>query len=217
MMGAGLSCTADGLDIQALQAMNSGNAFRSNGSQEEVAKLHFELVALAFACNANRVATLQAGDGTDGTQYTIDGVRMERFHHISHRINSDGSSGDPIPNAVDKHIQIDRLRMGTFKYLLDRWSEYSTATGSLLDNAFVYWTSHVANGPSHSFSNLPVVIAGSAGGFLKQGQYVSAGSVTNNRLLNTLITANGVRRNGAPVEDFGGSGLSGGLISEMLV
>lgn len=216
MTDLGLSCSAAGLDVSALEAMNSGNAFRRDGNQEEVVKLHADLVALTFACNLNRVATLQAGDGTDGTRYVIDGQTFERFHHISHRINGDGSSGDPIPNAVDKHVVIDRLRMETFKYLLDRWSEYSTAAGSLLDNAFVYWTSHVANGPSHSFSNLPVIIAGSAGGFLKQGQYVDARGVTSNRLLNTLITANGVRRNGSPVEDFGSGGLTGGLISEML-
>lgn len=217
MTGMGLSCSADGIDVSALEAMNSGNAFRRDGNQDEVAKLQMELVALTFACNANRVATLQAGDGTDATRYVIDGETYERFHYISHRITSDGTSGDPIPNAVEKHTRIDRLRMETFKYMLDRWSEYSTATGSLLDNAFAYWTSHVANGPSHSFSNIPVIIAGNAGGFLKQGQYVNAGNnVGSNRLLNTLITANGVRRDGGPVEDFGGSDLTGGLVDEML-
>ena len=34
-------------------------------------KLHLELVALAFACNFNRVATLQHGDGTDATKYNV--------------------------------------------------------------------------------------------------------------------------------------------------
>jgi hypothetical protein len=74
------------------------------------------------------------------------------------------------------------------------------------------WTSHVAVGPSHSFSNLPIIIAGSAGGYLKQGQYVNAGSnVTNNKLHNTLATAMGL-----PTSDFGGSGLSGGTIAAMI-
>jgi hypothetical protein len=59
-------------------------------------------------------------------------------------------------------------------------------------------------------------VAGKAGGFLKTGQYIDAGNANNHRLLNTLITANGVRRNGAPVEDFGDSSLAGGLIDGML-
>jgi hypothetical protein len=61
-----------------------------------------------------------------------------------------------------------------------------------------------------------VIIAGSAGGFLRQGQYIDAGGVGNNRLLNTLITANGVRRNGGPVEDFGDPSLEGGLIDALV-
>ncbi len=188
----GASCTEAGLNLSALEAMNTGNAFRQNGQIEEVAKLHIELVALTFACNANRVATLQIGDGTDGTRYTLDGQTVERFHWISHRIASDGSTGTAIPQALEWHIAIDRIRMNTFKHLFDVWSQYQTPGGPLLDNAFAMWTSHVAVGPSHSFSNLPILIAGNAGGFLKQGQYVDAGNANNGKLLNTLIAAAGL-------------------------
>ncbi len=216
MMQMGLECSADGLDVQAIQAMNTGQAFRQNGAAEDVAKLQMELVAFAFSCNATRVATLQVGDGTDATRYTIDGQLLERFHWISHRIQSDGTSGAAIPGAVDQHAAIDRLRIESFKYLLDKWEQYSTPNGPLLDNAFALWTSHVAVGPSHSFNNLPIIIAGSAGGYLKQGQFVNAGSVGNNKLHNTLLTAVGCTDNGGPYESFGGSGLSGGQISAML-
>jgi len=216
MMGMGLECSDDGLDVEAIEAMNSGQAFRQNGKAEDVSKLQMELVALAFACNATRVATLQVGDGTDATRYTIDGQMLERFHYISHRIMSDGSSGTAIPDAVNQHAKIDRLRMETLKFMLDKWAQYSTPNGPLLDNAFALWTTHVAEGPSHSFSNLPIIIAGSAGGYLKQGEYVNAGNVGNNKLHNTLLTAVGCTNNGAPYENFGGSGLDGGQIDAMI-
>jgi hypothetical protein len=215
MMGMGLQCTEDGLDTQAIEAMNSGNAFRQNGKIEEVAKLHMELVAFAFACNATRVATMQVGDGTDATRYTIDGQQYERFHYISHRIMSDGTSGTPIEGAVDMHAKIDRVRIGSFKHLIEKWEQYSTPNGPLLDNAFALWTSHVAIG-NHSFNNLPYIIAGSPGGYLKQGQYVDAGGVTNNKLMNTLLTAVGCTNNGAPFENFGDSSLSGGQIDALI-
>ena len=216
MQAMGLSCSEDGLDAQAIEALSTGRAFRQDGSIEQVAKLQIDLATFAFACNATRVATLQVGDGTDHTRYTINGQVVERFHWISHRQTSDGNDGERIANAVEWHIAIDRIRMETFKYLLDRWSGISTGTGTLLDSAFALWTNHVAVGPSHSFNNLPVIVAGKAGGFLKTGQYIDAGNVTNNRLLNTLITANGVRRAGAPVSDFGDPSLAGGLIDGML-
>jgi hypothetical protein len=216
MMAMGLQCSADGLDIQAINAMNTNKAFSQNGVIEDVAKLQMALVAFAFACNATRVATLQIGDGTDETNYTIDGVKIERFHWVSHRVQSDQSTGAPIPEALTWHTAIDRLRMSTLKYMLDKWATYSTPNGPLLDNAFALWTNHVAQGPSHSFKNLPMIIAGSAGGYLKQGQYIDAGGATNNKLLNTLITAAGGRKNGGPVDNFGGADLAGGLIPGML-
>jgi hypothetical protein len=215
MTGMGLECSPDRLSVQALEAMNSGDAFRRNGMIEDVAKLQMELVALAFSCNMSRVATLQVGDGTDGTRYTLNGQTVERFHWISHRIQSDGSEGAAIPQAVEWHTAIDRIRMETFKHLLDTWSQYPGPNGTLLDSAFAMWTSHVATGPEHGFNNLPILIAGSAGGYLRQGQYIDAGGVTNNRLLNTLITAV-VRQNGGSVENFGGDGLTGGFVSGML-
>lgn len=185
------ACTDGRLDVAAIEALRSGDAFRRDGQIEEVAKLHMELVALAFACNATRVATLQIGDGTDGTHYTIDGQRVERFHWISHRVESDGGSGTPIPQALEWHASIDRIRMSTFRHLLERWSTYSTESGPLLDHAFAMWTNQLATGPSHSFRNLPVVIAGRAGGALRQAQYVDAGGATNDRLLNALLQAAG--------------------------
>jgi hypothetical protein len=163
------------------------------------------------------VATLQVGDGTDNTRYTVNGERVERFHWISHRQTSDGNNGDPIPNAVEWHTAIDRIRMETFKYLLDKWSGISLGNGTLLDNAFALWTSHVSIGPSHGANNLPIIVAGKAGGFLRTGQYIDAGNVNNNLLLNTLINANGVRKpDGSLVDDFGDPSLSGGVIDAML-
>ena len=64
------------------------------------------------------------------------------------------------------------------------------------------WTNSFSDGLMHSFVNVPHIIWGSAGGYLKQAQHVDAGDVGNNRLLNTLITA-AIRDTGTTVEDFG--------------
>ena len=185
------ACTDGRLDMETMEALRSGLAFRQDGQIEVVAKLQMELVALAFACNATRVATLQIGDGTDSTHYTIDGQRVERFHWISHRVESDGSTGAVIPQALEWHAAIDRIRIETFRHLLDRWSLYSTGSGPLLDHAFAMWTNQLATGPSHSFYNLPIIIAGRGGGALRQGQYIDAGGATNDRVLNALLRAAG--------------------------
>jgi hypothetical protein len=179
------ACGTDGLATSQYEMLKSGLAFKTNGMIEDVAKLHLELVALAFACNFNRVATLQHGDGTDATKYNVPsnaGLGWP-FHHLSHRVQSDAATGMN-PTAEQAHAEIDVLRMQTLLHGLDAFK-----ARDLFDKSFIMWTNHVADGPSHSFKNVPHIIAGDAGGYLKQGQFVDTGNVTNNKLFNTLITA----------------------------
>ncbi|WP_437643411.1 DUF1552 domain-containing protein [Sorangium sp. So ce362] len=206
----GGACTQAGLATSELEALKSGFAFKTNGMIEDVAKLHLELVALAFACNFNRVATLQHGDGTDQTKYAVPanaGLGWP-FHHISHRVQSDAASGSN-PTAEQAHAEIDVLRMQTLLHGLDQFK----ARG-LFDKSIIMWTNHVADGPSHSFRNVPTIIAGNGGGYLKQAEFIDAGNVTNNRLFNGLIAA-AVRDKTEWTENFG-EGQGSGPIDGML-
>ncbi|MEL6348556.1 MAG: DUF1552 domain-containing protein [Myxococcota bacterium] len=184
-----------------------------NDNRITVAKLHMDLVAIAFACDMVRAATLQVGDGNDNTEYTIDGERLPRFHHISHRIHSDGGSGAAIEGADVLHHRIDRMHAQLFNHFLSRLDE-----AGILDQGIAVCTNDLGAGVSHTYRNIPWVIAGSADGFLKGGQYIDlGGDVTHNKLLSTLATAVGVRKdNGDWVDDFGDSSLETGLIEEII-
>jgi hypothetical protein len=156
----------------------------------------------AFACNYNRVATLQHGDGTDATKYDVPsnaGLGWP-FHHLSHRVESDSQTGMN-STAEQAHAEIDVLRMKTLLHGLDAFS----ARG-LFDKSVILWTNHVADGPSHSFKNVPHIVAGDGGGYLKQGAFVDAGNVTNNKLFNTLIAAATRDKNMEPPNFGRGSG-----------
>jgi hypothetical protein len=206
----GSACSESGLATSQLQALSSGFAFKSE-MMEDLVKLHLELVALAFACNFNRVATLQHGDGTDGTIYPVPSnteLGGWSFHQISHRIKSDSATGTD-PTAELAHAEIDVLRLRTLLHGLDHFK----ARG-LLDKSFIMWTSNIADGPSHSFKNVPHIIAGSGGGYLKPGAYVDAGGVTNNKLLNALINA-AIRDKMPWTENFG-QGDGTGELTEIL-
>jgi hypothetical protein len=211
----GMSCELADSEVMVLQDISGAAA--DNGNRVVVTRLMMDLIALAFSCDANRVATLQIGSGNDTTRYTIDGQLQNTFHRISHRVDSDGSNGDPIPNADLLHHKIDRLMAQSFKHLLDRLSSYTGPSGErLLDDTMALWTNDLATG-GHTRMNIPQVIAGKAGGALKTGQYISAGGVTHNKLLNTLITAAGVRKDdGSPWDDFGDDSLEKGIIAAML-
>jgi hypothetical protein len=154
---------------------------------------------------------LQIGDGNDATEYTVDGQRLPSFHQVSHRIYGDGDEGDPIVGAVDMHHGIDRLFLQQFDHLLTRLEGYG-----LLDQSIAVHTNDLGT-PTHGYRDIPWVIVGGGGGFLKQGQFVDVGGVTHNQLLSTLINAAGLRNgSGGYVDDFGDASLASGVLSELI-
>lgn len=201
-------------EVAAIEAM--AEFAQDNDNVEVVARMQADLAALAFACELTHAATLQVGDGNDGTEYTVDGQKLPNFHMVSHRIYAHGSDGDPIEGADLMHHQIDRIHARIFKHLLDRLAEYSVSTGErLLDHTAALWTNDLAN-RYHSYNNIPQVLAGSCGGYLTTGRYVDAGDVTHNRMLNTLLNAVGCTKDdGSPVDDFGDPSLDRGEIETM--
>ncbi|MCP4806009.1 MAG: DUF1552 domain-containing protein [Proteobacteria bacterium] len=183
-----------------------------NDNRITFAKMHMDLIALAFACDYARTGTLQIGDGNDGTEYTIDGQRLPSFHWISHRIYSDGDEGEAIEGAFDMHVAIDRLMLETFTHLLTRLDEHG-----LTDDSIAVWLNDLGAGVSHRYTDVPWILVGGAAGALRTGQFVDAGGVTHDRLLNTVLTAAGVEgANGGAYTDFGADGLEGGVLDELL-
>lgn len=211
-----MSCQlADG-EVMAMETISQ--AAEDNANRIAVAEMHMNLIAFAFACNLNRTATLQIGTGNDSTRYYVDGTLQNTFHRISHRIDGDGSDGPPIPDADLLHHEIDRIFARMFRHLIERLEMYpGPGGGTLLDDSFALWTNDLSNGPPHSYNNIPQIIAGSAGGFLRTGQYIDAGGVTHNMFLNTLLSAAGLRNatNGY-YDSFGDISLDRGVIPEMI-
>ena len=192
------SCAWGGLEVSKLDALKEFN-FTNKGMIEDVARLQMSLVALAFACNYNRTATLQWGGGTDHTIYPVpanEELGNWPLQYICHRTQSDSAAGNN-PLAARAHAEIDVVRMQTLAAGLDHFK----ARG-LQDKSFVYWTNAIADCPSDSFMNVPTILWGDGGGHLKQAAYVDAGNTTNSPLLNALITA-ATQDTGETTENFG--------------
>jgi hypothetical protein len=183
---------------------------------DQVIQTHMDVIAMAMACGKSHAATLCIGNGNDQTQYIIDGVKFERYHHISHRVRSDGSDGAEIPDAEELHHKIDKKFATYFKYLLDKLSSFTTPTGTLLDDGATVWFNDLADGPPHGSTNLPWVVAGGAGGKLKTGQYIR-GNFTVNKIHNSIGTALGLTNAaGQPLDDFGAEDYEKGRIDAMM-
>jgi hypothetical protein len=169
----------------------------ANENHETIQTLHMDLMTFAISSGYTRVAVLQVGDREDDHVYTINGTSVQ-FHTASHRT---------LPNSYTLCQAIDRIQINHFKYLLDQLSAISTPTGPLLDQGVAVNTNQLSTGPDHGFRPLPFLMSGTAGGFLKKGQYVDAGTASTAQMLNTLAKAVGV------TTSMGGQT---GVISQML-
>ncbi|HTV17458.1 MAG TPA: DUF1552 domain-containing protein, partial [Polyangiaceae bacterium] len=191
------------------------------------ARLYMDIAALAVACGHTRAVTIQVGSGNDGSTRYHDpstGLAMEgNFHFISHRRLSHNSEGTILPHSDLLHHAIDVQFAETFRYLLEKLQQQQVPTGSLLDAGMTIWFNDLGNGPAHSAKNCPWIIAGSAGGVLKQGQFIrisngDESAVNHARLLNTIGSAAGLRKlNGDWIDDFGDPSLERAPLGELLV
>jgi hypothetical protein len=212
-----MACELGGADVDAMREIDE--AAYDNGNRVRVAEMFMDIAAFVFACDLNRSVLVQMGNKTsDGTRYTIDGELQNSFHKISHRIDSDGAEGEPIPNADLIHHKIDRLMAGVFRHLLDRLSMHAGPSGgTLLDDCVCAWTNELSSGPPHGTTNVPWILAGSGGGFLRTGQFVDLGGVTHNKLLNTILSAHGLRNDsGGYFDSFGDESLERGVIDGII-
>jgi hypothetical protein len=122
---------------------------------------------------------------------------------------------------------IDLWHQTKYARLLQKLDSYVEGGGrTVLDNSVIMYSNELSNGRAHSFMNLPYILAGSAGGYFKQGENIRLGATQNpdgdddiaphNKLLNTIINSMGVQSDwfGAP-EDPERS-LKGGVYDELL-
>lgn len=176
---------------------------------EKLIELHMRLMVFGIASGFTRVALLKVGDREDDHQFTIDGKKFV-YHTASHRA---------VVNGASLCSLVDFVHMRHFKGLLDQMAAIQSAAGTtLLDAGLTVWTNQVANG-SHSFVNVPWILAGSAGGLLRTGQFmdVTDRKYKTNRMLNTLINAAGVRKaDKSLVDDFGDVSLTKGVVDEVM-
>jgi hypothetical protein len=206
--------TTSGVDTAGMQAV--AGAPTSDANMVKVVNFQLDLIAFAFATDRVRTATLQVGGCNDHTRYTVNGVLYDPYHFISHRVQSDGGSGTAIADAVNKHHEIDKIHAGFFMHLLDRLSAVMMPEGgTLLDSSVNLWVNSVSDGPPHSGNNIPHVLAGNAGGFLKTGQHLKLTGYTS-KVLNTIISAAGVRKaDGSLIDNFNDPSGTG-VISELV-
>ncbi|WP_437644845.1 DUF1552 domain-containing protein [Sorangium sp. So ce362] len=175
------ACTAEaaaalGVTDAALTAAGypaRGGGF--GGNSETVYTLGSEmmirLIALTMMCDNNRSIVLQ---WPGFVTFKWDGISHTHDHHgLSHRNGSAATGGQCVSGVLEQIHEIDRWYAGRYAKLVKTIDSIEEGGGTMLDNSAVMWLPELADGNAHNTNNLPIVIAGGAGGYLKQGVAVN--------------------------------------------
>ena len=141
-----------------------------------------DLLALALACDLTRVFTIQFTGSVGATVFWQVGTSRGQ-HALSH----DGEA----TKEVTERITV--FAMEQLALLLERLRDTPDGAGHLLDSLALLATSDHSDGAAHSVDDFPIVVAGRAGGALTHpGVHYASPQEHTNRVLLTLLRANGV-------------------------
>jgi hypothetical protein len=169
----------------------------------EHVRLMLDMIALAFQTDSTRICTFMFGNAVSNTNFSfLDGV-SGGHHSLSHHERKE-------ENLV-QYQRIAQWHVEQYAYLIGRLLEMKEGESTVLDNSMILFGSGLRDGNSHSPRNLPLVIAGSAGGRLRTGQHLV--NPTNTPLANLYVAM--LKAFGTPVDAFADSTecLPGALVS----
>ena len=129
---------------------------------EEVARAMSDLLVAAFRCDLTRVASFQQSGSVCQSIYWMTGATLDN-HSITHEASA--ASQQLVHEAI-------LINMQAFAYFLEALMNESEGAGTMLDNTVVLLGSDVAEGLSHSSYDMPVIVAGRAGGRLVSGRHI---------------------------------------------
>ncbi len=202
----------------------------------EIARMHIELIAMAMACDISRIFVLQilssytnvgGGDvdlpwcganiGRDAQSGYVDGAGnpVLALHQYHHARNENGAHR----YARDVYTRINRTYASLFADLLKKLDAAPDGAGTLLDNSMSVLGSEYGgtdfDGNAHAPTDLPFLVAGGAGGFLKTNQMLDVQGRSHTQLHGSIFEYFGIDDgSGEKTTDFGtrNRGLSFGTL-----
>ncbi|MFN9891906.1 MAG: DUF1552 domain-containing protein [Acidobacteriota bacterium] len=160
-------------------------------SYREYVKLMFDLQTIAFQSDLTRVSTMMLGREGSVRVYPEIGV-PDPHHPLTHHRNNE--------DFIEKVTKINEHHVELFSYFVERLKSIPDGDGTLLDHSTILYGGAISDGNQHSNHNLPLVMAGRAGG-LRGGRHVEAEAKTPAANLFVDI----LNRSGVEVESFGDS------------
>lgn len=156
--------TAEGLGLTSQSVQGGGFGLTDAG-----ADLMLNLAVLTAICDMNRVIFMKF----PGTHVFSFLDLTGDSHGLSHRTGDAEMGGACVNNVLDMIHTIDDWYAQKFAHLVGQLDSFEEADGTVLDNSATVWFQEDSDGNAHNLNNLPILQAGSCGGYFKVGQAVN--------------------------------------------
>ena len=125
-----------------------------------------DLISMAYACDLTRVMSFFYNDEHS---HVLFPDATEGHHLLTHNEPGD----QPMVNAITKYIMAD------LAYFIEKMKSVQEGDGTLLDNSLFLATSGVSDGRTHRIDEFPIILAGNAGGRIKNNMHYRSTSKAN--------------------------------------
>ncbi|MGI9474839.1 MAG: DUF1552 domain-containing protein [Rubripirellula sp.] len=140
---------------------------RPSGVPRELSKhaeLMLDMVTLALQTDSTRILSFMFTNAGSNRSYPEIGV-SEGHHELSHHGKSE--------HKQENIAKINRYQIDRFAYLLQRLGSVLENNGkTLLENSMLVYGSGISDGDRHNHDDLPILLAGNAGGRVRTGQHI---------------------------------------------
>ena len=152
-------------------------------SYQEHIRLMGDMMILAFQTDVTRVSTFMLANAGSNRSYRPIGVN-EGHHSLSHHQND--------RDKLEKISKINTFHVEQLSYMLQKMKSIPEGDGSLLDHCMIVYGSGISDGNRHNNENLPIVLAGRGGGWIRPGRHIQySGDTPLNNLFVTMLNQAG--------------------------
>jgi hypothetical protein len=165
--------------VRALNAISctppTFNRTTTDRDAERVGPIMVDIALAALRCGLTNVATVEVSDIITSWLPQPWGP-LDLGHTLHHLARDVGATG---PYAAKRQQWLDEMQlnrqwcMGLFRRFLQGLDSVPEGNGSMLDNSLMLYTSEFSNGSVHSINDVPLLLAGSAGGHFRTGRHIN--------------------------------------------
>ena len=147
-----------GVDVTNDSATHAWSMLLAN--YPTVGTMNINIMVQAMACGLTNIVTFMWANSENDMTFPF--LNLAKGHHaMSHARDPD-------------LVKVDQFYATQFGSMIDAFSATpeSGGQGTLLDNSLLWWANCLSDGSSHHSDNMPFTLAGSNGGYFRQGRAI---------------------------------------------